>query len=42
MSVGIAGTVLGGDHVAVFLQHQRVSKIGTPVTVLGARYSWYY
>jgi len=42
MSVGIAGTVFGGDHVAVFLQHQRVSKIGTPVTVLGARYSWYY
>ena len=41
-SAGIAGTVLGNDHLAVFLQHQRVSKIGTPVTVLGARYSWYY
>ncbi|ORC49413.1 hypothetical protein B2G74_15480 [Burkholderia sp. A27] len=41
-NVGIAGTVFGGDHLAVFLQHQRVSKIGTPVTVLGARYSWYY
>ncbi len=41
-NVGIAGTVFGGDHLAVFVQHQRVSKIGTPVTVLGARYSWYY
>ncbi len=42
VSLGIAGTVFGGDHAAVFLQHQRVSKIGTPVTVLGARYRWFY
>ena len=42
VSIGIAGTVFGGDHLAVFLQHQRVSKIGTPVTLLGARYKWFY
>lgn len=42
VSLGIAGTVLGGDHLAVFLQHQRVSKIGTPVTLLGATYKWFY
>jgi hypothetical protein len=42
VSLGIAGAVFGGDHLAVFLQHQRVSKIGTPVTLLGARYKWFY
>ncbi|MEP9322425.1 tetratricopeptide repeat protein [Paraburkholderia phymatum] len=42
VSLGIAGTVFGGDHAAVFLQHQRVSKVGTPVTILGARYRWFY
>jgi hypothetical protein len=42
VSLGVAGTVFGGDHLAVFFQHQRVSKIGTPVTVLGARYRWFY
>ncbi|MGH8782546.1 tetratricopeptide repeat protein [Paraburkholderia sp.] len=42
ISAGIAGTVFGGDHAALFVEHQRVSKIGTPVTVLGARYSWFY
>ncbi|WP_240766721.1 tetratricopeptide repeat protein [Paraburkholderia flava] len=42
VSAGIAGTVFGGDHAALFVEHQRVSKIGTPVTVLGARYNWFY
>ncbi|HEY3598565.1 MAG TPA: tetratricopeptide repeat protein, partial [Paraburkholderia sp.] len=42
LSAGVAGTVLGGDHLAIFIQHQRVSRIGTPVTILGARYDWYY
>ncbi|MDQ7977802.1 tetratricopeptide repeat protein [Paraburkholderia sp. SARCC-3016] len=41
-NVGLAGTVFGGDHMALFIQHQRVSRLGTPVTLMGARYSWYY
>ena len=42
ISAGIAGTVFGGDHAALFIEHERVSRIGTPVTVVGARYSWFY
>jgi polysaccharide biosynthesis protein PelB len=42
LNVGVAGTVFGGDHMALFIQHQRVSRLGTPVTLMGARYSWYY
>jgi len=42
LSVGVAGTVFGGDHLSVFIQHQRVSRLGTPVTLMGARYNWYY
>ena len=42
LQMGGVGAVFGGDHLAVFLQHQRVSKIGTPVTLLGARYKWFY
>ncbi|MFC0575400.1 tetratricopeptide repeat protein [Paraburkholderia solisilvae] len=41
-NVGVAGTVFGGDHLALFFQHQRVSRLGTPVTLMGARYNWYY
>lgn len=42
INAGIAGSVFGGDHVALFVEHQRVTRIGTPVTVVGARYSWFY
>ncbi|NYH21762.1 tetratricopeptide repeat protein [Paraburkholderia bryophila] len=42
VSLGLAGTVFGGDHAAVFFSHQRVSRLGTPVTQIGARYSWFY
>jgi hypothetical protein len=42
VSVGVAGTVFGGDHAAVYLEHERVSRLGTPVTEIGARYSWFY
>jgi polysaccharide biosynthesis protein PelB len=42
VNVGVAGTVFGGDHLALFFEHQSVSRLGTPVTILGARYSWYY
>jgi polysaccharide biosynthesis protein PelB len=42
VSLGLAGTVFGGDHAALFFSHQRVSRLGTPVTQIGARYSWFY
>jgi polysaccharide biosynthesis protein PelB len=42
ISLGLAGTVFGGDHAALFFSHQRVSRLGTPVTQIGARYSWFY
>jgi hypothetical protein len=42
ISLGLAGTVFGGDHAALFFSHQRVSRLGTPVTQVGARYSWFY
>ncbi|MGF6768423.1 putative Zn-dependent protease [Paraburkholderia sp. GAS199] len=42
VSLGLAGTIFGGDHAAVYFSHQRVSHLGTPVTQIGARYSWFY
>ena len=42
VSVGVAGPVFGGDHAAVYLEHERVSRLGTPVTEIGERYSWFY
>lgn len=41
-SIGLAGSIFGGDHAALFFEHQRVSRQGTPVTQIGARYSWFY
>ena len=42
ISLGLAGSVFGGDHLALYFQHQSVSRLGTPVTVIGARYNWFY
>jgi polysaccharide biosynthesis protein PelB len=42
VSLGLAGTVFGGDHAVAYFSHQRVSRIGTPVTQIGARYKWYF
>jgi len=42
VSVGLAGSVFGGDHAAVYFEHEQVSRLGTPVTEIGARYSWFY
>ncbi|TCK95934.1 tetratricopeptide repeat protein [Paraburkholderia sp. BL9I2N2] len=42
ISLGLAGTIFGGDHAAIYFSHQRVSHLGTPVTQIGARYSWFY
>lgn len=40
--VGLAGSVLGGDHAALYFQHERVAAQGSSVTVIGARYRWFY
>jgi polysaccharide biosynthesis protein PelB len=43
VSLGVAGSVFGGDHAALYLEHESVSQVGSaPVTVIGARYSWFY
>ncbi|WP_114811086.1 tetratricopeptide repeat protein [Paraburkholderia kururiensis] len=42
LSAGVAGTVFGGDHAAVYVEYQRVSQLGTSVRVIGGRYSWFY
>lgn len=42
VDAGMAGSVFGGDHAALFIEHQRVSRLGTPVTVVGAQYRWLY
>jgi hypothetical protein len=42
VSVGLAGSVFGGDHAMLFFEHQRISKQGSPETQIGARYSWFY
>lgn len=43
VSVGVAGSVFGGDHAALYLEHESVSQVGSaPITVIGARYSWFY
>ncbi|MGV2292883.1 tetratricopeptide repeat protein [Trinickia sp. YCB016] len=41
-NIGIAGTIFGGDHAAIYFEHESVSQRGTSVTLLGARYSWFY
>lgn len=40
--VGIAGSVFGGDHAAVYFQHERVAAAGTSLTLIGVRYRWLY
>ncbi|WP_346833725.1 tetratricopeptide repeat protein [Paraburkholderia sp. SUR17] len=42
LSAGVAGSVFGGDHAAVYVEYQRVSQLGTSVRVIGGRYSWFY
>ena len=42
VSVGLAGSVFGGDHLALYFEHQSVSRLGTPQTVVGIRYNWFY
>lgn len=42
VDIGVAGSVFGGDHAAIYFEHQSVSQRGTSVTIIGARYSWFY
>jgi hypothetical protein len=42
VNAGLAGSVFGGDHAALYVEYQRVSAIGTSVMVVGGRYSWFY
>ncbi|AOJ58515.1 tetratricopeptide repeat protein [Burkholderia thailandensis] len=42
VSAGFAGSIVGGDHAMLFVSHHRVSRLGTPTTQIGARYSWFY
>ncbi len=40
--VGIAGSVFGSDHAAIYFQHVRVAQNGSQITMIGARYRWLY
>jgi hypothetical protein len=40
--VGIAGSVFGGDHAAVYFQRERIAAAGTSLTLIGVRYRWLY
>jgi hypothetical protein len=41
--LGIAGTVLGNDHLAMYVRHETASRNGgTPLTELGMRYRWLF
>jgi len=41
--LGIAGTVLGNDHLSMYLQHETAARNGgTPLTEVGVRYKWLF
>ncbi|WP_175105629.1 tetratricopeptide repeat protein [Pararobbsia alpina] len=40
--VGLAGSVFGNDHAAVYYQHEAVSNLGTSTTEFGVRYRWLF
>jgi hypothetical protein len=40
--VGLAGSVFGNDHAAVYYQHEAVSHLGTSTTEVGVRYRWLF
>ncbi|WP_395063535.1 tetratricopeptide repeat protein [Paraburkholderia silvatlantica] len=41
-AVGIAGSVFGGDHAAIYFEHAHVAQNGSQLTMIGARYRWLY
>lgn len=43
VQVGAAGSVLGNDHLAVYIGHASITRAGTsPMTEIGLRYRWLY
>ncbi|WP_454766204.1 tetratricopeptide repeat protein [Cupriavidus campinensis] len=41
--LGVAGSVFGNDHLALYLSHDTASRnSGTPLTEVGLRYRWLY
>ncbi len=43
LQVGAAGSVLGNDHLALYIGHASITRAGTsPMTEIGLRYRWLY
>lgn len=40
--IGIAGSVFGGDHAAIYFEHEHLAQNGSELTMIGARYRWLY
>ncbi|MHA7684185.1 tetratricopeptide repeat protein [Cupriavidus sp. PET2-C1] len=41
--LGLAGKVLGNDHLSMYVQHETAARNGgTPLTQVGARYKWLF
>ncbi|KMW45981.1 tetratricopeptide repeat protein [Ralstonia insidiosa] len=41
--LGLAGSVFGNDHLALYIEHQSITRSGTsPLTEIGLRYRWLY
>lgn len=41
--LGMAGSVFGNDHLALYIEHQSITRAGTsPLTEIGLRYRWLY
>lgn len=41
-NLGLAGSVFGCDHAAVYFEHARAAQNGTRITRAGLRYNWLY
>lgn len=43
VQLGVAGSVFGNDHLALYVEHASVTRSGTsPLTEIGLRYRWLY
>lgn len=43
VQLGVAGSVFGNDHLALYIEHQSITRSGTsPLTEIGLRYRWLY
>jgi polysaccharide biosynthesis protein PelB len=41
-NIGIAGSVFGSDHAAIYFEHERLAQSGSQLTMIGAQYRWLY